>query len=121
MEQNLICTSIEQSKRFLALGLKPETADMCWYCGQPVAAQPVDDEIPAWSLGKLIDMLPKELFQTDNYGFLQTYKRVITKNMVEYLEEPRRMACLKSFYKGNTLIENILDCIEWLINNPKYL
>lgn len=26
-----ICTTREQSKRLLAMGLKPETADMCWH------------------------------------------------------------------------------------------
>ena len=74
-----ICTTREQSERLLALGLKKETADMTihiknddgWY----VTAEPFyeweDDMntipnleetepiLPAWSLGRLIGMMPR--------------------------------------------------------------
>ena len=74
-----ICTTREQSERLLALGLKKETADMTihiknddgWY----VTAEPFyeweDDMntfpsleepepiLPAWSLGRLIKLMPK--------------------------------------------------------------
>lgn len=74
-----ICTTKEQSERLLALGLKKETADMTihiknnegWY----VTAEPFyeweDDMntilrleetepiLPAWSLGRLIEMMPR--------------------------------------------------------------
>ena len=74
-----ICTTREQSERLLALGIKKETADMTihiknddgWY----VTAEPFyeweDDMntipsleetepiLPAWSLGKLIKLMPK--------------------------------------------------------------
>lgn len=67
-----ICTSREQSERLLALGLKKETADMC-YSFDSVITQPfipsdifwcvvyTDTEnkntIPAWSLHRLMSML----------------------------------------------------------------
>ena len=67
-----ICTSIEQSRRLLELGLKKETADMC-YSFDSVITQPfipsdifkcvvyTDTEnkntIPAWSLHRLMSML----------------------------------------------------------------
>lgn len=74
-----ICTTREQSERLLALGLKKETADMTihiknddgWY----VTAEPFyewEDDMntipsleetepifPAWSLGRLIKLMPK--------------------------------------------------------------
>ena len=74
-----ICTTREQSERLLALGIKKETADMTihiknddgWY----VTAEPFyeweDDMntipnleetepiLPAWSLGRLIGMMPR--------------------------------------------------------------
>jgi hypothetical protein len=55
-----VCTDKNQSERLLALGLKNETADMYWWNGQswvydsPFSA---DDEIPAWSLHRLMSML----------------------------------------------------------------
>lgn len=61
-----ICTTLEQSKRLLSLGLKPETAD-CYireeeygfsnWIGKP--SLPTD--VPAWSLHRLLVMLyPRE-------------------------------------------------------------
>lgn len=63
-----ICTTIEQSQRLLELGLKPETADMCWFndMQKPFCApykcfvdraQDMKWVIyPAWSLHRLICM-----------------------------------------------------------------
>ena len=77
-----ICTTREQSERLLALGLKKETADMTihiknddgWY----VTAEPfyeweddtnafpsleeIEQILPAWSLGRLIEMMPLDVF-----------------------------------------------------------
>jgi hypothetical protein len=62
-----VCTTIEQSQRLLALGLKPETADMCYiYKPKHLAdttpeedwvlkvSPPVGTDIPAWSLHRLL-------------------------------------------------------------------
>jgi len=60
-----ICTTIEQSKRLLALGLKSETADMCidlYYEDEPFAVKNKIDYskqtefVPAWSLHRLIEI-----------------------------------------------------------------
>ena len=72
-----ICTSREQSERLLNLGLKKETADMCWieewgwndekqepFCTGNYFVRPIeyvwDDKyinyIPAWSLHRLIEL-----------------------------------------------------------------
>ena len=63
-----ICTTREQSERLLSLGLKKETADMhhyrysegYWYIQ---ACPPRGDSssfIPAWSLHRLLSMLPDD-------------------------------------------------------------
>ena len=55
-----ICTSREQSERLLALGLKKETADCCYYYydSEYLIAFAEDakypSDIPAWSLHRLI-------------------------------------------------------------------
>lgn len=79
-----ICTTREQSERLLNLGLKTETAD-CQYAalvvdwkGTPISrpkwcfydhnkgfiVQNFErmERIPAWSLHRLIEMLPEEIF-----------------------------------------------------------
>ena len=80
-----ICTTIEQSKRLLELGLKPETADMCFFRStdedveNPYTRLVVDDyilnslesddNIPAWSLHRLM-----EIGDFVNVGFLRIEK-----------------------------------------------
>ena len=56
-----ICTSIEQSRKLLELGLKKDTADMCWMYGEVLSCNPPEltVDIPAWSLHRLCDMMPK--------------------------------------------------------------
>ena len=62
-----VCTTKEQSRRLLDLGLKPETADMCYtYKPKHLAdttpeedwvlkvSPPVGTDIPAWSLHRLM-------------------------------------------------------------------
>lgn len=63
-----ICTTREQSECLLALGLKKETADMKHipYSSDVVPKQYDDgfgfndsEYVPAWSLGRLIKLMPK--------------------------------------------------------------
>ena len=75
--KSAICTSVEQSKRLLELGLKKETADMVWmkelawnevahctYDAETYMLRPIDylegeshrGHIPAWSLHRLIEL-----------------------------------------------------------------
>ena len=65
-----ICTTREQSERLLALSLKKETADMCWtkiaairgtfYVPELAPTNMVSwRHTPAWSLGRLIEMMPR--------------------------------------------------------------
>lgn len=64
---NKICTSIEQSRRLIELGVDINTANMYWsltnqnhppvirkYCAEYGGMQ-----LPAWSLTALLDVLPK--------------------------------------------------------------
>jgi len=67
---NKICTTIEQSKKLLELGIDVKTADMFWdtlFAKKPEAQvnnhyfiDEYDDEhrVPAWSLSALFKMLP---------------------------------------------------------------
>ena len=66
-----VCTDLLQSERLLALGLKKETADIVHFFSRSLAQdwtivplaenetarQIQDNEIPAWSLHRLIEML----------------------------------------------------------------
>lgn len=82
------CTSIEQSIKLLALGLKPETADMCITdnveCAFPC---PEDDRfIHAWSLGRLWELYWSNKVVSDClFGcgkYMNPYAKMIA--MIEY-------------------------------------
>lgn len=126
-----ICTTKEQSERLLALGLKKETADMCWVMltlhGTPVTypAQESwldysiinDNHFPSWSLHRLIEMMPNEITQDDCNLILGINATCVYYADDEYAES------FKNF-EGN-LYECVVKCIEWLIKegyfNKEYL
>ena len=74
---NKICTSLEQSKKLLELGIDINTADMFWdtlFAKKPEAQvdnyhfiDEYDDEhrVPAWSLSALLGLMPK-LYEFEN-------------------------------------------------------
>lgn len=113
-----ICTSIVQSQRLLELGLKPETAD-CYnreeeygfsnWIGKPS----LTTDIPAWSLHRLIEILPSEIKQIDCY-----YSLTFDKDIIQY--EDYGIDVLKSFGDNPCLYDNIIDCIEWLIKEDYF-
>ncbi len=126
-----ICTTREQSERLLALGLKKETADMYWT--KPfgdwitiVGEGNIDENnIPAWSLHRLIEMMPKcvrahssgdDSPRLHPYVPKFDYRGVTIDNIDEILAD---------FYQHTDLFGNIIDCIEWLIKegyfNKEYL
>lgn len=139
-----VCTTREQSERLLALGLKKETADCRWVGlvkdakgndiptkKQAWFTQTREDEramvcgfmrydfIPAWSLHRLITMLPKYC--------KREYYLSIEGNDIHYKLIGRTEYGIShySFCKKENLYENLIDCIEWLIKenhfNKQYL
>ena len=76
-----VCTTKEQSERLLKLGLKKETADMCFRAiheGIEIKGYQIgtlyneehfeifEDDIPAWSLHRLMEIM----YEGDLYGFV---------------------------------------------------
>ncbi len=115
-----ICTSREQSERLLALGLKKETADMAIepdlesiYEAYYISAYPPSKRgIPAWSLHRLIEMMPKSIY----YKSLACFLFIDQSVYVEYRHSlyGASQTIMEQFMKSN-LWENLINCIEWLI------
>lgn len=86
-----VYTTIEQSKRLIALGIKTETADCCHYyvAGVDDKDVPEDANCPAWSLHRLMEILHKGdihgvvTIDVHNGNIESLYKFVIAK--IEYL------------------------------------
>ena len=142
-----ICTTREQSERLLSLGLKKETADMCYkvtthdWRGHEIPERDKHyslcnwyDElnivsgfeqiktIPAWSLHRLIEMMPNNIHKYNDIADLSVSNELVQYRFydVDYNHD----VCLEHFNDG-TLYDNIIDCIEWLIKegyfNKEYL
>lgn len=110
-----ICTTKEQSKRLLELGLDADTSDMCWLAkklwGNDVEIPEAErsyflakhnddffcgrydvDCVPAWSLHRLIAMLPDRdrVYLTDRCDFKdcsKIYDEVVS--LIEWMIENR--------------------------------
>ena len=100
-----ICTTKEQSERLLALGLKKETADMAHvgfgggnFMNRPyewLSTTEIDMEgfIPAWSLHRLLLLLP-----------------------TEYICDIDFQRIMKDFiFRSHDMYEEAISCIETLI------
>lgn len=122
-----ICTTKEQSECLLALGLKKETADcrICPLITDPnqyfitdMGIQPLDeDETPAWSLHRLMEMMPNVITHDDHSLILGVNASCVYYADGEYAETFEA-------FEGN-LYNYVHKCIEWLIKvgyfNKEYL
>lgn len=130
-----IATDRNQSKRLLALGLNKETADMIYernvqypydydlprsiYEDEEFITGVECDDIPAWSLGRLIEMMPY---------YIEMYKKdwclQVSKGYVRYASNGKEKSYIGFIQRPNTF-DAICECIEWLIKeghfNKEYL
>ena len=133
-----VCTSRSQSERLLALGLKKETADMLIMSlsseNDTIAFPWIesggwtkDNSIPAWSLHRLLLLIPKE-FEVDvipMYG--KNYKMPIELHILPDLSivyTDLSKEDYKGFYYTN-IYDSLISCIEWQVEqgyfNKEYL
>ena len=96
-----LCTDIRQSKCLQELGLNTKTADLSWYCidtdhkdylnsGFTLELEPYSDYEgitgyePAWSLPKLLDMLPPRLYYHGEEYFMEFFKTPKGEWVIQY-------------------------------------
>jgi hypothetical protein len=130
-----ICTSIEQSQRLLDLGLKPETADMSYYIlddepvliigmtkvyretrkGGKIIKKQNAETIPAWSLHRLIELLPQRIhldyYEDTHYWLVIDPLKVIYKNS--------HGSWIYQCDEGG-LYDKLINTIEWTIKNNHF-
>ena len=118
------CTSREQSERLLALGLKPETADMCWTKMAAIRGTFYVPELapinmvswrhtPAWSLHRLWELLDK-IKKYEGEDEL-SYPRISLVEEDVIVENPKSLWVRQSFISPKGVYENIINCLEELI------
>lgn len=143
---NKICTSIEQSKKLIELGIDVNTADMWWaerYKGRTTMdfqyivdeepyyylsfIKPSNDnysqdtikDIPAWSLAALLNIIPQEIF---NGEYVINITEGCDENWVITYDHIDNKS--HSFYGLSTGADNLIDvCYEMILklNEQKLL
>ena len=130
---NKICTSIEQSKKLIELGIDVKTADMyLWFSGRRYYIEAIDDgdfneegDIPAWSLSALLELMPKSICikQSEHSGYFYFLEwQFANDNSLRYVGHDRE--CLIDIYSDHDdnwkdSIDTAFEMICWLKENGK--
>lgn len=114
-----ISTTREQSERLLAMGLKPETADMCYnlyFASAPpeinnYGADLYKDKrfIPSWSLARLLEMMPQYIDEREEVLLM------IEPPLIVYYDT--RYKGQQHFTTNPNIFNNCIAMIDWLIRN----
>ena len=109
--KTMVCTSIEQSNRLIELGINPKTADMGWFKAYSLREEIYkpyikgyklenhQSDIPAWSIHKLIEIISIDVTFKNEF--------IIINNNT------------KMFNSSTNVYDNLIDVIEYLINDNK--
>ena len=108
--KTMVCTSIEQSNRLIELGINPKTADMGWFKAYSLREEIFkpyikgyklenhQSDIPAWSIYKLIEIISIDVTFKNEF--------IVVNNT-------------KMFNSSTNVYDNLIDVIEYLINDNK--
>ena len=120
-----ICTSLEQSKKLLELGIDVYTADMFWkngvsdkyiQCFTPFVNSGTnidyDYDIPAWGLSSLLILTPNEILINDEYYYLN-----LNKTKIEYRGPVTFDGQKFKSFECNNLVDAAFEMVVWLKEN----
>ena len=124
---NKICTSIEQSKKLIELGIDVNSADMVYHkeLNGTYTLRVVDNvlkyDIPAWSLSALLELMPSYLFEFERGIDLNLYPSINRKvwlcsympNVIENMKTDK----FKQITHADSLVDAVFDMIVWLKEN----
>lgn len=117
MQNNPICTSVEQSQRLIGLGLDVYTSDLYYVLrrtGEPRLAlfasnipEGMLNNLPAWSLSALINQLPQFItVENTDYCLMMTSDRIVYWN-------PNKDNLFET--TQDNLLEAVVETLAWLI------
>ncbi len=131
----MIATTQDQSERLLRCGVSADTADMLWarldetrdhnlyavpwYTPRLPNRKITDNDIPAWSLSALCELLPKQIDDEYN-GRLYTFRIKYEHTSPDFPWQIKYESAILSnspLFFDKSLIETCVKAIEWLKEN----
>lgn len=127
---NKICTSLEQSKKLIELGIDRKSSDMYYWCGSDLRiggyrAQDKELDIPAWSLSALLGLMPRNIYirKTEHSGYFYFLEwQFADDNSLRYVGHNGK--CLIDIYSDHDdnwkdLIDTAFEMVVWLKENDE--
>ena len=123
---NIFYTSVEQSRKLLELGLNENTADMCYeyieecdgnfpYYSEPSChKQEESNDIPCWSVGALINAMPKIITVNNQECYLRIYHTILGSIAIEYSTFEENTL---QYFDDKDLLAVIYYMTCWLLEN----
>ena len=122
--ENKICTSLEQSKKLIELGIDRKSSDMYYWCGEDLRigghkAQDDEYDISAWSLTALLGLMPFQIIENNRYGFYQV--KGFNKQGETYLFGYKTTNDFFLFVTSwhNDVVDAAFEMVCWLLENKK--
>jgi len=145
---NKICTSLEQSKKLIELGIDINTADMYYqyyksyslsegitegHCDIPVIGSWKEHHIsipdpampnadfPAWSLAALLELIPPYLGEFNegiDFGLSKAMNGKWYSAYYQQINDIGEMTIIK-VVTGNTSVDTLFEMVVWLKENNK--
>ena len=123
--ENKICTSIEQSKKLIELGIDVNTADMDYvpFTNNPAEYDCVinvwnneheEDWIPAWSLSALLELIPDKISINN-----ESYYLSFTKKGVEFRGPITWDGQKAKTFEMDNILDAAFEMVCWLKENGK--
>jgi hypothetical protein len=123
-----VATSIEQSQQLIELGVKPETADLVYRYTKsktdslewelqlcPPSQEDIDNnDIPAWSLVRLLELLPYEI-PCDKPNVLHHPELIKYKDGYNFSVCRYTVDCFSGTPVENSPFDSCVSMIKWLI------
>lgn len=118
-------TSIEMSKKLIELGLNPDTADMC-YSRRPTGNSEYSTfpdfkpegrlevftkvDLPCWSLGALIDVMPSMIYKGG-----ETFTLMVHKDAIYHVCYKNHYHLDEIWFSKENLLNSIFEMVCWLL------
>ena len=123
---NKICTSIEQSKKLIELGIDVSTADMCYLNGDEEFCEVKDgaldeEDVYAWSLSALFELIPPyigEFNEGIDFGFGKAMNgKWYSAHYIQL--DNSGLATFSKTVTGDTSVDAAFEMVVWLKENNK--